>query len=212
MREKPPRWPAAPSGARGERGPHGSPAIARQDLCRSPSHGPEVCLVMGSQHAQRAGVRQWSTGAVGNGRHQGVGHCRRLWGPQLKLRRPGRWRSPAALRHIRPNAEERLLRTDPAAHGDIYGQDDDIGFGVWYAGRATPEGEVEYKHVLELAQAWQDPYVEGYRQGYNAGYSKLLDTLGDETVLLPDVHLEGCAGTGCGATCLCRCHAREWRP
>ena len=94
-------------------------AIARQDPCRSPSHGPEVCRVTGSQHAQRAGVRQWSTGAVGNGRLQGVGHCRRKWGPQQKPRRPGRWRSPAALRHIRFNAEERLLRTYPAAHGDI---------------------------------------------------------------------------------------------
>ena len=92
-------------------------------------------------------------------RHQRVGHCRRLWGPQQKPRRLGRWRSPAALRHIRFNAEERLLRTDPAAHGDIYGQDDDASFGVSYADRATPEDEVEYKHVLELAQVWQDRYV-----------------------------------------------------
>ena len=212
MRAKPPSWPAAPSGARGESGPHGSPAIARQDPCRSPSHGPEVCRATGSQHAQRAEVRQWSTGAVGNWRHQRVGHCRRLGVLQLRPRRPGRWRSPAALRHIRFNAEERLLRTDLAAHGDIEGQDDDTGFGVWYAGRATPEGEVEYKHVLELAQVWQDRYVEEYRQGYNVGYSKLLDTLGDEAILLPDVHLKDCAGPGCGGTCLCRCHAWGWRP
>ena len=148
-------------------------------------------------------------------RHQGVGHCRPLWGLQLRPSGPGRWRSPAALRHIRPNAEERLLRTYPAAHGDIDGQDDDIGFGVWYAGRATPEGEVEYKHVLELGQVWQDRYVEGYRQGYDAGYSNLLLILlvylGDEAVLLPDVHLEDCAGTGYGATCMCWCHAWGWR-
>ena len=208
MRARTPSWPAAPSGARGERGPHGNNAIARQDPCRSPSHGPEVCRATGSQHAQRAGVRQWSTCAVGNWRHQGVGHWRRKWGPQLKPRRPGRWRSPAALRHIRFNAEERLLRTDPAAHGDIYGQDDDASFGVWYAGRATPEGEVEYKHVLELAQVWQD---QEYRPGYNVGYLKLLDTLGGEAVLLPDVHLEYCAGPGCGATCMCWSHAWGWR-
>ena len=145
-------------------------------------------------------------------RHQGVGQCRRLWGLQQRPGRPGRWRSPAALRHIRPNAEERLLRTYPAAHGDIYDQDEDAQAGVWYAGRATPEGEVEYKHVLELAQMWQDRYVEGYHQAYNAGFTKLLDTLGDEVVLLPDVHLEDCAGTGCGATCLCWGHAWGWRP
>ena len=50
------------------------------------------------------------------------------------------------------STEERLRRAYVAAHGDIYGHDDDIGFGVWYAGGATPEGEAEYKHVLELAQ------------------------------------------------------------
>ena len=59
------------------------------------------------------------------------------------------------------STEERLLRAYLSAHGGIYGQDDDIGFGVWYAGRATPEGEVDYKHVLELAQVWQGRYVEG---------------------------------------------------
>ena len=59
--------------------------------------------------------------------------------------------------------EEQVLRAYPAAHGDIDGQGDDIGFGVWCAGRATPEGEIEYKHVLELVQVWQDRYVEGYR-------------------------------------------------
>ena len=110
------------------------------------------------------------------------------------------------------STEERLLPAYPAAHGNIDGQDDDIGFGVWYAGRATPECEVEYKHVLELAQVWQDRNVEGYRQDYNAGYSKLLDTLGDEAVLLPDVHLEVCAGPGYGAMCWCRCLASGWRP
>ena len=52
--------------------------------------------------------------------------------------------------------EERLLRAYLAAHGDIDGHDDDIGFGVWYTGRATPEGKVECKHVLELAGMWQD--------------------------------------------------------
>ena len=57
------------------------------------------------------------------------------------------------------STEERLLRAYLAAHGDIYGQGDDIGFGVWYAGCATPEGEVECKHVLELVQVWQDRYV-----------------------------------------------------
>ena len=110
------------------------------------------------------------------------------------------------------STEERLRRAYLAAHGDIDGQDDDAGFGVWYAGRATPECEVKYKHLLEMAQVWQDRYVEGYRQGYNGGFTKLLDTLGDETVLLPAVHLEDCAGPGCGATCLCWCHAWEWRP
>ena len=110
------------------------------------------------------------------------------------------------------STEERLLRAYLAAHGDIDGHDDDIGFGVWYADRATPECEVECKHVLELGQVWQDRCVEGYRQAYNVGYSKLLDTLGDETVLLPAVHLEDCAGPGCGATCLCWCHTWEWRP
>ena len=54
--------------------------------------------------------------------------------------------------------------------------------------------------------------MEGYRQGYNVGYSKLLDTLGDEAVLLPDVHLVDCAGPECGATCLCWCLALEWVP
>ena len=111
------------------------------------------------------------------------------------------------------STEEQLLRTYPATHGDIDGQGDDIrGFGVWYAGRATPECEVECKHVLETAQVWQDRYVEGYRQGYNVGFTKLLDTLGDETVLLPAVHLEDCAGPGCGATCLCWRQAWGWRP
>ena len=83
----------------------------------------------------------------------------------------------------------------------------DAGYGVWYADRATPEGEVKYNHVLELAQVWQDRYVGRYCQGYNAGYPKLLDTSGNEAVLLPDVHLEGCAGPGFGATCLCWCFA-----
>ena len=41
------------------------------------------------------------------------------------------------------STEARLLRAYPAAHGDIIGQDDDAGFSVWYASRATPEGEVE---------------------------------------------------------------------
>ena len=50
------------------------------------------------------------------------------------------------------STEERLLRAHLSAHGGIDCQGDDIGLGVWYAGRATPEGEVEYKHVLELAQ------------------------------------------------------------
>ena len=59
------------------------------------------------------------------------------------------------------STEERLLRAYPAAHGDIYGQDDDIGFGVSHASRATTEGEVECKHVLGLAQVWQDRNVEG---------------------------------------------------
>ena len=45
--------------------------------------------------------------------------------------------------------------------------------------------------------------MKGYRQGYNGGYSKLPVTLGDETVLLPDVRLEVSARPGCGATCLC---------
>ena len=71
---------------------------------------------------------------------------------------------------------------------------------------------MECKHVLELAQVWQDRYVEAYRQGYNAGYTKLLDVMVDEAVPLPDVHLEDCAGPGWGATCLCWCHAWEWRP
>ena len=104
------------------------------------------------------------------------------------------------------------MRAYLAAQGDIDGQDDDADFSVWYAGRATPEGEVEHRRVLKLAQVWQDRYVAGYRQGYNAGYTKLLDTLGDEQVLLPVVHLEDSAGPGCGATCLCWCHAWEWRP
>ena len=59
------------------------------------------------------------------------------------------------------STEERLLRAYPAAHGDIYGQDDDAGFGVWYAGGVTPEGKVKCKHVLELVQVWQDRYVAG---------------------------------------------------
>ena len=54
--------------------------------------------------------------------------------------------------------------------------------------------------------------MEEYRQGYDAGYSKLLDVMGDEAALLPGVHLEDCAGPGCGATCLCWSHAWEWRP
>ena len=53
------------------------------------------------------------------------------------------------------STEERLLRAYLEAHGDIDGQGDDIGFGVWCAGRATPVGEAEYKHVLDLVQVWQ---------------------------------------------------------
>ena len=109
------------------------------------------------------------------------------------------------------STEEQLLPAYPAAHGDINGHDDDIGFGVWYAARPTPEGEVEYKHALELAQVWQDRYVEEYRHGYDAVYTKLLDVMGDEAVLLLDVHLEDCA-PWCETTCLCWCHAWEWRP
>ena len=63
------------------------------------------------------------------------------------------------------STEERLPRAYPAAHGDIDGHDDDIGFGVWYDGGATPEGEVECKHVLELAQVSQDRYVAGLPPG-----------------------------------------------
>ena len=59
------------------------------------------------------------------------------------------------------STQERLLRAYAAVHGDIDDHDDYVGFGVWHAGRATPEGEVEYKHLLELAQVWQDRYVEG---------------------------------------------------
>ena len=47
------------------------------------------------------------------------------------------------------STQERLLRAYPAAHGYVDGPDDDIGFGVWHAGRATPEGE--NWHVPELA-------------------------------------------------------------
>ena len=54
--------------------------------------------------------------------------------------------------------------------------------------------------------------MDGYRLGYNVGYSELPDTLGDEAVLLPDVHLEDCAGPECGAMCWCWCLAWEWRP
>ena len=49
-------------------------------------------------------------------------------------------------------------------------------------------------------------------EGYDAGHSKLLDVMVDEAVLLPAVHPEVCAGLGCVATCLCWCHAWEWRP
>ena len=110
------------------------------------------------------------------------------------------------------STQERLLRAYSAVDGDIDDHDDYVGFGVWHASRATPEGEVEYKHLLELAQVWQDRYVEGFRHGYNVGYTKLLDTLGDEAVLLPDVHLDDCASLDCRSRCLCWCHAREWRP
>ena len=55
------------------------------------------------------------------------------------------------------NTEERLLPAYPAAHGDIYGQDDDAGFGVWKAVHATPELEVEYKHVLEAGAGVAGP-------------------------------------------------------
>ena len=47
------------------------------------------------------------------------------------------------------STEERLPRAYLAAHGDIYGQYDDIGFQTWYTCRESPEGEVEYKHVLD---------------------------------------------------------------
>ena len=36
--------------------------------------------------------------------------------------------------------------------------------------------------------------------------------MGDETVPLPDVHLEDCAGPGYGETFLCWCHPWEWQP
>ena len=73
------------------------------------------------------------------------------------------------------STEERLMRAYLAAHGDIDGQDDDTGFGVWYADRATPVGEVEYKHVLELAQVWQDRYVAGLPPGLQC---RLLEAAG----------------------------------
>ena len=93
------------------------------------------------------------------------------------------------------STEERLLRAYPAAHGDIDGQDDDTGFGVSYAGRATPKGEVEYKHVLQLAQVTQDRYVR-IPPGVRCRLHEAHGHHGDETVLLPDVHLENCAGPG----------------
>ena len=96
------------------------------------------------------------------------------------------------------STEERLLRTYLEAHGDIYGQDDDAGFGVSYAGRATPEGAVKYKHVPELAQVWQDRYVAGLPPGLQCRLHEPAGCLGRWAVPLPDVHLEDCPGPGAG--------------
>ena len=79
-----------------------------------------------------------------------------------------------------------------------------------------------------------DSYGDGYSAGKDAAYfaistwelgahasdcgcrpclavrqavSKVLQAAG-EPVLLPDRHLEDCAGPGCGASCGCWCHAR----
>ena len=96
------------------------------------------------------------------------------------------------------STQERLLRAYAAVHGDIDDHDDYVGFGVWKAVHATPELEVEY-NILEVAQVRQGRYVERYRRGYDTRYSELPETLDDETVPLPDVHLEDCAGPEFGA-------------
>ena len=78
-----------------------------------------------------------------------------------------------------------------------------------------------------------DSYGDGYAAGKDAAYfaistwelgahaldcgcrpcetirqavSKVLQAAG-EPVLLPDRHIEDCAGSGCGASCGCWCHA-----
>ena len=39
------------------------------------------------------------------------------------------------------STQERLLKAYAAVYGDIERHEYDIGFGVWYAGLATPEGD-----------------------------------------------------------------------
>ena len=109
------------------------------------------------------------------------------------------------------SAVDRLLRADSAVHDDIDCNDDDVGFGVWKAVHAMPEFEIEKKHVLELATVRQCRNALGY-QGYSVGKVKLPDTLGDESVPLPVVRLESCAGPNCRAKCSCWCLALEWLP
>ena len=64
---------------------------------------------------------------------------------------------------------------------------------------------------METAHIWQDRYTIGWRQGCNEGYSRAMEDVAAEAVLLPGHHLEDCAGPGCGWSCTCGCHALERR-
>ena len=106
--------------------------------------------------------------------------------------------------------EERLLREFLTNLGELQDIGDDQSFEDWYAHRwESQEEDNRYKQALETAHIWQDRYTIGWRQGYNEGYSRALEDEAAEPALLPDHHLEDCAGPGCGATCSSWCHAPE---
>ena len=85
--------------------------------------------------------------------------------------------------------------------------------------------------VCPLCEAYENGYVVGKSKAHNEVRAQtlddthgrgcgcepcrtvwivrkaVLDELAVEPVLLPDHHLQDCAGPGCGASCACWCHA-----
>ena len=62
--------------------------------------------------------------------------------------------------------EEQLLRQYLASRGVIGAPQDDAAFSAWYdETRESPDGEIAYKHTLEVASVWLERYGEGWRDG-----------------------------------------------